>query len=152
MADCFLLCNCDEEKTTAIGRDWRLGRTLPLEAAPFASPPSSSHQDSLTGIEEAVVGGNTATWVPLIPRRSKEYKSVYDVRLRPGRVLDGEDDPFHCCCRQWWRAPHQWPGLSRRSGARTDDVRKVQDKFSQGPRRADAIALPLGVQPSINSY
>jgi hypothetical protein len=33
------------------------------------------------------------TWASPIPRGGKGCESVYDVKLRPGRVLDGEDDP-----------------------------------------------------------
>jgi hypothetical protein len=72
-------------------------QTPPSEATAVrlaAIAPGLSHWRRSHWDEAVVVGNTAATWSSPIPRRGRESKSVYDVRLRPGRVLDGEDDPL----------------------------------------------------------
>jgi hypothetical protein len=64
----------------------------------IASPPSPScqflHWHSRHW-NKAVVGEIiVASWTSPIPNRSRGNKSVYDVRLRPCQLLEGEDDPL----------------------------------------------------------
>jgi hypothetical protein len=65
------------------------------------------------------------------------------------RVLDDEDDPHSYWTMKTTLRPRA--GVAPKAGSADDVLLQSMGESGQGPRKAVAVASPLGVQPSINS-